>query len=126
MFNSEKDVDRAFNCLLLRSSLRAFSLCVPFIIIANVYDWSICTFLISAITFLPLFIPSEIFIMIFEFIYNVILRPTLYIWALVLTVQGEKDFIAISFYIITGLQVFNILKWLYYYLVMLISVITKG
>ena len=37
-------------------------------------------------------------------------RPILYIWALVVTIQGKQDFFAIAFYILTGLQAISIVK----------------
>jgi hypothetical protein len=39
-----------------------------------------------------------------------IIRPILYIWALVVTIQGKQDFFAIAFYILAGLQTISIAK----------------
>jgi hypothetical protein len=39
-----------------------------------------------------------------------IVRPIIYIWALVVTIQGKQDFFAIAFYILATLQIFSIAK----------------
>lgn len=39
-----------------------------------------------------------------------IIRPILYTWALVVTIQGKQDFFAIAFYILAGLQAISIIK----------------
>lgn len=68
--------------------------------------------LISIVAFLvvsPLIFNSETWFLLVFHAYNVV-RPILYVWATVVTIQGKQDFLAIAFYILAALQVISIIK----------------
>jgi hypothetical protein len=46
---------------------------------------------------------------IYRVIHNIILRPGLYIWALIVTITGPQDLVAIGFYIALVCQAKNII-----------------
>lgn len=77
------------------------------LIMLNAPLWIIivATFLI----FSPLLFGSIAYAAVIFCTYD-ILRPILYIWAFVVTVQGKQDFFAIAFYILATLQIFSIVK----------------
>ena len=119
---NDYQINKAFNYLLLRCFLRSISLAIPFILIDMHFDLSLPTILISLVTFLPLLIPFKTLILAFEWIYNLLLRPGLYIFALVITIQGQQDFIAIAFYIIAAIQAYNILKYFVFYIINIFTI----
>lgn len=92
--------------LYIRIFLMSLSLTMALVMLNTPY-------ILIAITTLFLFSPilfnSMLYASLVYIIYD-IARPTLYIWALVVTIQGKQDFIAIAFYILAALQVINILK----------------
>lgn len=114
---NDNQINNAFNYLLLRCFLRSLSISIPFILIDMHFDLSLPTVIISLIAFLPLLIPFKSFILAFEWIYNLLLRPGLYIFALVITIQGKQDFVAIAFYIIAAIQAYNIFKYFIFYII---------
>lgn len=70
------------------------------------------TLLISIAAFLvvsPLIFYSDVWAFLILTAYNIV-RPILYVWATVVTVQGKQDFLAIAFYILAVLQVISIIK----------------
>lgn len=99
--------DRAFNYGLFRLFLCSLSLSLPLIIIGTPF-WVISV--VSLFVFLPMLIPSEWVAVAVIIIYTLLLRPGLYIWALIVAINGPQDFIAIAFYVIAGLQAFGIIK----------------
>lgn len=94
------------NYIIFRLFLMELSLGIALIML-NAPLWLIlvATFLI----FSPMFFGSLTYATIVYSAYDIV-RPILYIWAVVATIQGKQDFFAIAFYIIAGLQVISIVK----------------
>ena len=70
------------------------------------------TLLIIITTFLvfsPLIFSSTTWLFLVMTSYD-ILRPIIYIWATIVTIQGKQDFFAIAFYILAILQAISIIK----------------
>lgn len=107
---SENDINKIFRYLLISSFLRAISLSIPLIMIYVNTDISLPLTLLSFIPFLQILIHSENFVLFIEFVYNVVLRPVVYIIALITTIQANQDFISIIFYALFALQIINIIK----------------
>ena len=98
--------DKSFRYLSIKLILMGLSIDLPLIMIDAPF-W-----LTSAVMFIvisPLIFHSLSYSMILFFAYDII-KPILYIWALIVTIGGEQDFLAIAFYIIFGLQIFTITK----------------
>lgn len=113
------------NKLLRRTFFwRSISLSIPLILIGLEFGLHYM-YLLSLVAFIPLLYYSEVLFLIEEFIYNVLLRPGLYIIALVITVSGKQDIVSVIFYVLAGLQAFNIIKYLFFYIAMLLSVFKK-
>jgi hypothetical protein len=47
---------------------------------------------------------------IYRILHNILLRPGLYIWALIVTISGPQDVVAIGFYVVFACQVINIIS----------------
>ena len=45
----------------------------------------------------------------YRILHNILIRPGLYIWALIVTIAGPQDIVAIGFYIVLACQVINII-----------------
>ena len=90
----------------LVSFLMTLSLIFPLAII-GAPSWLF--FVVSLLVFLPYIVRIPELILIIGYAYYVI-KPILYIWALVVTIQGKQDFIAIVFYILFALQIFPMVK----------------
>lgn len=99
--------DRSFSYMLFSLFMMSLSLTVALIII-SAPAWVIA--LVSLSVFASALSGSISLAFTFKALYNILLRPGLYIWALVAAVCGPQDFFAIAFYIIAGLQVWNIIK----------------
>lgn len=117
---TEEQINKPFNYLLLLGFLRSVSLAIPLLIIDFTYNTSFPLIIISVIGFLPILIHSLKFNMVLEFLYNIVLRPGLYIWALIVTIQGTQDLIAIAFYVLAALQGYSIIKNFFSYVTMMI------
>lgn len=65
--------------------------------------------LVDLIILSPWVFMSERLSVIVPFAYYII-KPVLYIWALVITILGVQDFFAIAFYILAALQAVNIIR----------------
>ena len=63
----------------------------------------------SLLIFSPLLLASTTYTTILLCAYDII-RPILYIWALVATIGGVQDFFAIAFYVLFALQILSIVK----------------
>ena len=59
---------------------------------------------------------------IYRMIYSIFLRPGLYISALIVTIAGPQDIIAIVFYIALGCQIKNIAENFVVGIIMLVSI----
>ena len=70
--------------------------------------------IVSGIIILSVFIGSEVFSFVLLQIYNVA-RPIIYIIALIGTIKGTQDFIAIAFYIILAVQIPSMIKNLIFF-----------
>ena len=84
--------------------------------------------LILATTFLifsPLFFGSLPYATVLFSAYDII-RPILYIWALIVTIGGRQDFFAIAFYVLFALQAISILKRLIGTIGIIIVALTEG
>ena len=106
--------DRSINYGLFMAFLASISLTIPLIVI-GVPFWVISA--VSLLMFLPYIIPSEWTAIAVIALYTLLLRPGLYIWALVVATSGPQDFVAIAFYIIAGLQAISIVKNFLVYLI---------
>ena len=98
--------DKNFRYLCFQLVLMGLSINLPLIMLDAPF-W-----LMSAILFIvisPLVFPSLSYTTILMWIYD-ITRPILYIWALVVTISGTQDFLAIAFYILLGLQILVIIR----------------
>ena len=99
--------DRAINYGLFMAFLASLSLTIPLIIIGTPF-WVISV--ASLVMFLPYFIPSDWIAIAVIALYTLLMRPGLYIWALIVAIGGQQDFVAIAFYVIAGLQAISIIK----------------
>ena len=118
---SENDINKIFRYLLISSFLRAISLSIPLIMISVNTNISLPLTLLSFIPFLQILIHSENFVLFIEFVYNVVLRPVVYIIALITTIQADQDFISIIFYTLFALQIINIIKHFLFSLISIFS-----
>jgi hypothetical protein len=60
--------------------------------------------IINMIILSPMLFMSITLSSLIPFAYHII-KPILYIWALVVTILGKQDFLAITFYILMGIQI---------------------
>ena len=110
--------NNAQNNLLLTSFLMMMSITVALIMIgAPIWVISI----VSAIFMIGFLIPYlNLFIL---YLYHIVARPGLYIWAMIEAVQGKQDVIAIIFYVLLGLQAIFIIKNFFSYCIHLIALL---
>lgn len=101
------DNNRSFGLVMLKLLLMSLSLTIPLIII-GASGWIIA--FITITVFASALSGREGIALIYRQLHNIILRPGLYIWALIVAIYGPQDFIAIGFYIVTGLQALNIIR----------------
>lgn len=99
--------DRMMNYGLFRMLLWSLSLAIPLVIIEAPF-WVIS--IVSLVMFLPVIIPSDWTVITVIALYTILLRPGLYIWGLIVAINGPQDIIAIAFYVIAGLQAISIVK----------------
>ena len=92
--------------LYIRIFLMALSLTLALVMM---YAPSILITVTIFLLLSPLIFGSVTYAFIVYAIYDIV-RPILYTWALVVTIQGKQDFVAIMFYVLTALQVINIIK----------------
>ncbi len=118
---SKKMQNQSNNYLYIKILLMSVSLTIALVMLdANLL-------IISAITFLlfsPLMFLSVAWGTIVYTVYDIV-RPILYIWALVVTIKGEQDFIAMAFYILAILQAINIAKRFIGTLIVMFGNLTK-
>lgn len=93
--------------LIFRHTLMYISLAIPLAILP-VPIW--VALVVPALVYLPIIMFSPTIFGIVQLLYSLLLRPGLYIWALVFTIGGKQDFIAIAFYILFALQLWSIIK----------------
>lgn len=104
-----KNRENMFNYNLFILFLMQLSLILPLIMI-EAPTWIIIT--IPILVYLPLLLQSFVLHIILFYLYDIV-KPILYVWGLIVTIQGTQDFFAITFYIIAGLQVVNMIKRLF-------------
>ncbi len=93
--------------LLMQLFLMSLSLAIPLIMI-GASGWIIT--LVTIIVFATALSGRVGIAYIYRIIHNLLLRPGLYIWALVVTISGPQDLIAIGFYIVLVCQAKNIIS----------------
>ena len=113
---------RAINYGLFMAFLASLSLTVPLIVIGVPF---LVISVISLIMFLPFIIPSDWTAISVIALYTLLMRPGLYTWALIVAIRGPQDFVAIAFYIATGLQAISIVKNFFVYLIGLFSAMSN-
>ena len=96
----------SFRYLLWMLFWTSLSLCIPLMLI-GAPGWIIT--IATLIIFSAALCGNAGIAYIYRVIHNIILRPSLYIWALIVTISGPQDIIAIGFYIIFALQLKNII-----------------
>lgn len=98
--------DNKLKYLLFRLFLMSLSLVFPLIMLeAPIFLIVITPFIVySPLLFKSLAYGNIVYCLCY------ILRPILYVWGLIVAVQGEQDFFAIAFYILLGLQAIDIVK----------------
>lgn len=101
------NTDRSFKYALFILFLMSLSLTIPLIFL-NAPWWVLS--IVTLAVFATALSGSELIALVYRLIHNIVLRPGLYIWALVITINGPQDFLAIAFYIIAGLQALSIIK----------------
>ena len=94
------------NYVYIQIFLMSISLTIALVML-NAPFWLIS--IVTLFLFSPLLFGSLLYASIVYIIYDIV-RPILYIGALVVTIQGKQDFVAIAFYILAALQVINILR----------------
>jgi hypothetical protein len=112
------DNERSYKYALIKLLFMSLSLTVPLIMIGAS---SLIISLISLIVFVSALCGNVLIAYIYRVLQNIILRPGLYIWALIATIRGPQDFIAICFYIIFALQIINIIKNFIFEIILLCS-----
>lgn len=98
--------DRYFNYALRTLFFMSLSLTIPLILI-EASGWFLL--LVPIVVFSSALCGSVTIAYIYRVLHNIILRPGLYIWALIATIRGPQDIIAIGFYIVFALQLRNII-----------------
>ena len=94
------------NYTLIKTFFMSLSLTIALVML-NTPFWLIS--IATLFLFSPLFFSSFAYATLVQLAYD-LGRPILYIWALVVTIQGKQDFIAIAFYILIALQITTIVK----------------
>lgn len=112
------DKTQSFRFVLWQLFLMSLSLTIPLIMI-GASGWIIT--LVTIIIFATALSGHTGIAYVYRALHNIILRPGLYIWALVVTLTGPQDIVAIAFYIILALQTKNILSNLFGEVVVLCS-----
>lgn len=101
------DNNHSFGFAMFTLFLMSLSLTIPLVVI-NAPIWIIV--LITIAVFASALSGNEGIALLYRQFHNIVLRPALYIWALVIAINGPQDFVAIGFYIAAALQIWNIIK----------------
>lgn len=94
------------NYATFRIFLMSLSLTVSLVML-DAPIWLIC--ITTLVLFSPTFLGSFTYAAFLYCTYDIV-RPILYIWALVVTIQGKQDFVAIVFYVLFAIQAMTMLK----------------
>lgn len=100
------DKDRSFTIMLRQLFLMSLSLTVPLILIGAS---SLVITIVTIIVFATALSGSVLIAYVYRLLHNIILRPGLYIWALIVAISGAQDIITIGFYIVFVCQLKNII-----------------
>ena len=98
--------NNSFGYLLRQLFLMSLSLCIPLVLI-GASGWIIT--IASIIIFATALSGNTGIAYIYRLLHNIILRPGLYVWALIVTIAGPQDAVAIGFYIVLVCQTKNII-----------------
>jgi hypothetical protein len=98
--------ENSFNYAMRKLVLKSLSVSIPLIMLDAPF-WVIP--IVTAVVFVSALCGSVVIAYAYRFLHNIIIRPGLYIWALIVTISGEQDFVAIAFYIVFALQLKNII-----------------
>lgn len=101
------DNERSYKYALIKLLLMSLSLTVPLIMI-GASKWVIS--IVSLIVFVSALCGNVGIAYAYRILHNIILRPGLYIWALVVSIKGQQDVFSVAFYIIFVCQLKNIVK----------------
>lgn len=99
------DNNRSFKYALIQLFFMSLSLAIPLIVI-GASKWVISS--VSLIVFVSALCGNAGIAYIYRILHNIILRPGLYIWALVVSIKGQQDVFSVAFYIIFVCQLKNI------------------
>lgn len=99
-----KNQDNTFNYFQI--FLLSLSLTLPLIMV-NTPVWLIA--IVTFLMFSPALFGSVLYAVILYCIYDII-RPILYVWGLVVAIQGKQDLFTVVFYILVVLQAVDIVK----------------
>ena len=99
--------DRSLGYALWHLFFMSLSLTIPLIMI-GASSWVIT--LVTILIFVTALCGNVGIAYIYRMLHNIILRPGLYIWALIATIAGPQDIIAIGFYIVLVFQAKNIIS----------------
>lgn len=97
--------NRSFGYMLRQLFLMSLSLCIPLILI-GASGWVMT--IVTVAVFATALSGNALIAYIYRVLHNIILRPGLYIWALIVTIAGPQDIVAIGFYIVLVCQLKNI------------------
>ena len=97
----------SFSFLLWQLFLMSLSLAIALIMI-GASGWIIT--LVTIIIFATALSGRAGIAYIYRIIHNLLLRPGLYIWALIITITGPQDIVAIGFYVALVCQAKNIIS----------------
>jgi hypothetical protein len=98
--------NNSLNFMLWKLFLMSLSLTIPLIMI-GASGWIIT--LATIIVFATALSGRTRIAYIYRILHNILLRPGLYIWALIVTISGPQDIVAIGFYIAIVCQAKNII-----------------
>lgn len=85
--------------------LMSLSLNIPLILI-GASGWTLT--LVIIVVFATALSGNTLIAYIYRVLHNIILRPGLYIWALIVAISGPQDIVTIGFYIVFAFQLKNI------------------
>ena len=113
------DENQSFRYLLFQLFLMSLSVAIPLIVI-GASGWVIT--ITTIVIFATALSGNSGIAYIYRIIHNILLRPGLYIWALVVAISGPQDIIAIGFYIVIAVQAKNIITNLIGEIILLSSI----
>ena len=112
--------DRLTGYALFKLFLTSLSLTIPLIMIGAS---GLVTSIVTILVFASALCGNVGIAYIFRALYNILLRPGLYIWAFIDAISNQQDFFSVCFYIIFALQIINIVANFIGEIIMIISLI---